>query len=650
MLKFLRVYNKWILVVFGSFLMIAFLAPQGLQQLGGTPGSQTAFTVNGRKVSMLDEQRAASELRVLNNLGLMQGVAVFLGQQPTEPVNTLQWILLTGEAKDAGLIGGPEDGRAFLADFVERQLLQQMRAAPSPEQLQQTIQGVTDRGRSDTRMTSDEFHQALANLRGIERLVNLANGFVRVSEPRAISLATAAGHSVWIDAVAIPADRAIAAPPAPAEADIAKFYDEFKGVDQGKGTYGIGYTLPPRVKLEYLTLSKEAILPLIETDPVKVNQAWRQDRVKYPGEFAAERAKVETDLKQARADEVMSEASRVVQAEVLRGLRALESDGRYKKTPADWASTRPRWGPIAQAVADQVAASTGIKIPLPTVTEINDRWLTAQDLRTLEGIGASSLRLGSINTPFASLALAVRGLGQESTSPVAVQLLVPIAEGYLADAKGNRYYATVTDARKQSSPDSLAEIRETIVKDMQRRAAFDALSARAEEFKSLAASGGLAGVAALFPGPAPAAGQPPEPLKVIEQIEVSRDRVNSVKDFMAAFTLNSDELRKAVLAAAEPLDPTKPVSEQPATVVVVPVPSKLEVIVARLTALSPFTQDDFRQVSPSEFEGLGRRTVSESIGEEAQSPFSMRALLARHAVADADGKKVDLKSEAIQTP
>jgi hypothetical protein len=71
MLKFLRQYNQWILVVGGTLLLITFLMPtaiQGLAQQSAVSGVTWA-TYSGGAVTGADLEQSQQELRVIETMG-----------------------------------------------------------------------------------------------------------------------------------------------------------------------------------------------------------------------------------------------------------------------------------------------------------------------------------------------------------------------------------------------------------------------------------------------------------------------------------------------------------------------------------------------------------------------------------------------------
>ena len=112
MFKFLRKYDKWILAVGGTLLLITFLVPQaiqGLSQYSAQTGATWA-TVGAppAKVTMGEAEVFRRQARLIDRLG-PQNLLNRLGAG-SDPAH---WYLLLREAREAGLVGGPGSGLAF---------------------------------------------------------------------------------------------------------------------------------------------------------------------------------------------------------------------------------------------------------------------------------------------------------------------------------------------------------------------------------------------------------------------------------------------------------------------------------------------------------------------------------------------------------
>ena len=100
MFKFLRKYNKWILAVGGTLLMIVFLIPQAISSLSqrAAVGSAVWATIGEDKEEISGEERRQTE-RELVVLEQLQGLGIpMIAKEPAH------WYLLVREAEDAGVV------------------------------------------------------------------------------------------------------------------------------------------------------------------------------------------------------------------------------------------------------------------------------------------------------------------------------------------------------------------------------------------------------------------------------------------------------------------------------------------------------------------------------------------------------------------
>ena len=113
MLKWLRKYNTVILVIGGVLLMVAWLLPQTIQQLGRTPLGAAPMKMAGRRVSFDAYDQARREWIAVNSLLPMYA------QRMSALENSDHWILALHEAQKGGYLGGKEDGLEFLSKAAE---------------------------------------------------------------------------------------------------------------------------------------------------------------------------------------------------------------------------------------------------------------------------------------------------------------------------------------------------------------------------------------------------------------------------------------------------------------------------------------------------------------------------------------------------
>jgi hypothetical protein len=629
MLKSLRKYKQWILVFGGSLLMIAFLIPDAVHQLQGDPMDRVVGTLGGQKVRFRELNTSEREYQALKTLApvLVRGI---VDVQDAE-----QWMLLKREAEQAGLIGGPEDGRQWIPelarDLFRMEIINRYgdQAAmilnnpqilgPAMEQAQQELESRRVAAARQVQMTEPQIDQALANARGIMRLVDSYRRAARFSDGAVITGARELLDEATVDVLVIPASRAMTPGDASKPEQIQAQFDSFRSIRPGTGLNGFGYLQPPRIKLEWLTLDRKAMSEVVQLSPIDVRKRFEQNRATYKGEFAAERVQVEKDLRDEKVREMLSSADRVIQNEVRRATRKLEADGTYKKLPADWATLRPSLEVLAQAVVDGVKASSGQTIPLPTVTIKNAGWLTLDDVRKLPGVGTATIRFGSRSLELADVLLKAR----EITGPneFAVQAGVPLIETTVIDQDENRYYVTVLEARPEEPPASLDEVKDKVAADVATSSAFGRLLNETAPQRALAAASGLDSVAQLYNAQDATA----EPLKVRTGVSVSRQRPLPTE-------LDAPEFRDAVVNAIAQLDPLKPAKEQDAVTrtLVVGMPGKLSVAIATITEVRPMTSESYRVGLENKVFQLQSREFGQALDKAGtREPFSYDALKTR---------------------
>ena len=101
MFKFLRKYNKWILAVGGTLLLIVFLIPQaisGLSQRAAVRSASRAVIGGDEEVPMKEWQQVQEQTQFLVRLGA--------GVPSVGRIETPEhWYLLVREADDVGVVG-----------------------------------------------------------------------------------------------------------------------------------------------------------------------------------------------------------------------------------------------------------------------------------------------------------------------------------------------------------------------------------------------------------------------------------------------------------------------------------------------------------------------------------------------------------------
>ncbi len=642
MLKWLRKYNTYILVVGGCLLMVAFLLQGVLNDLAkhGMFGG-SAFKIGSRKVGVEEYQKAGLEYAaigmVLDSTGFFggrAGVAAIGGGEDAK-----HWYLLTHQAAEAGLVGGVKDGSEYLdelATAIAAQVASRQRMGGDIEIYRSIIKAGMDKGfepaAGQAHMTKDDLYRAFAKLRGAVRLQNLLTNSTRYGLRRLATESRATADMVTADYVLIPAEREIAGIPEPTEEQIKAHYEKFKSTPKGGGDFGIGYTLPPRIKLEWLELNYQAISDALSIDPVEVEKRfvtkYADGKVPDGKTPEGERTVIENEVRRELAAKAMKFAEQVVRNEIDKPLRKIDRDGDFYKLPADWNTRRPDFAAIRELVAKRLNEQFKITVPAPKVVVRASNWIEQAEAGMLEGISSSYIRRPAGARTASNVLFAVRELGENSE--FTYQTGVPFPETLDGNA-GNKYFFTILDARKESPPDSMDDIRPTIVANIKRLAAYDKLKAMETSLRAAAVSGGLEAVAK-----APEGSQ--LPLLPIQQFSTSKTQTISAEANNGR-ALDTQAFRDAVIAQTGNLDPLSDISkiDAAARTFSAPVDKALGLCIFKVKELSPLTAERFRQ---SQRYLVDQANRDELKLDQDTFPFSFDAMKARLKVTDSEGGEI----------
>lgn len=632
MLKFLRKYRKILLGGFVVILMVAFVAPQLLQQLGPSPEDRKIGTLDGRTVTSGELTRAAAEISALSSLNpyLPQMIGIEQGHLGEH------WLLLKHEAERAGLVGEAGDGREWIpeiatqtvrlelvsqfggfAQYLLQQPEYQQRMMVIAQQMSESAPSVAARAG----LTEDQLLKALSTARGVIRLKEAYFLAARPSPAQMAMVGRRLGDRATVNYLFVPGSTLASEVPDPSEDELRAHFERFADVEPGTGEFGIGYKRPARVKVEWLAVEKAAIANAIPVDRVELRKMYESNRATYTGEYEAERERVRTDYLETRTADIMTEIGRVVRAEVLKATRRLENDGGFKVLPPDWESTRPTLDAIARTVVDTIRQTKGVEIPLPRVEVRDTAWLDAEGVQALPGIGGAVVRVGNNQLPFARYAFEARELG--GNPALTLQAGLTEIDTQTTDQAGNQYYFTIREARPPARPDSMQEVP-TLVADYKAVKGYEKLLAELPVYEQLARTDSLEAVGAMI------AGDGGVPLLPQVGVPLSRSAVQGIDP-----TVNTEPFRNAVMDAALKLNPDATPEElaaAPESTVSVAMPEKLGVAIAKIKAVEPFTLEQFRRVASQLALEASAMEAAELIEQLASSdPFKYDTMARRHA-------------------
>lgn len=659
MLKFIRKYQLIILVVGGSLLMVVFLLQPVLTRLSPSPLKAKVAKLNdGTVFTRADIQRADASLTLLgrsNPRALQPRSVGGLGLEgmgsDDKTKAALHWLLLADHARTYGLVGEAGDGASWIPEIAEIEAFIQVRTEAQQGMLQTAqeqeqrlldlkgqiisiINRNANNAAAEMRGTMDDVYRALAEARGMYRLMSGLDTLPAFSDVSAIAAAESLFDAVAVNAVLIDSSTIASAIEDPTDAELQNFFDEYKAVNAQDNEFGIGYVQPTRIKLGWLTLNKDAFMNAVQVDLVDLNKMWRQNRETYTGDFASERFTLEKKYREDKATDMMVEADRIIRAQVLAKINSFpKRDGRVA-LPEDWSSNYPKLEDMAQAVTERISEQFKVSLPNPEVVLIGDRWLNQNDLATQPGIGLAIYRIGSRQIPVYALPQFFQpdvptDLGLD------VQPLLPIVDHAATDQAENRYYATVLDVREAGPSDTIADAgRDRVLRDYKSLKGYELLLARAPSLVELARnSDDLAAAIDEIMAMVNNSTDVARP-SVLRQILVRKETIDRGR--VASFVdprLNSELFRDAVINASSDLDPlTDPETlKQNPIVVSQALPKNRALALALVLAPRPLTAEEFMARANQAIQQTAREELS-TAGYYENNPFSFEALSKRYGL------------------
>ena len=397
MLKFLRKYNKVLFGFFSVLLMVTWLVPSAIQEFSKNSAASNAVwaTVgNGEKITLTEQQKLTRQVKMIDVLQVPFSKELGINGNPG------QWYLLVREAKQAGLVGGPSEGKELLSKIAGDQ------AKPGEAMSQQSailLGELCRAGGSQPPMV----YETLAELSGVARMLSLTGSAPRLSEARLKSDAQNALTGLSADVVVISADMPLPAnDPQPTPEQVEKLVKENADKEPGKGSHGMGYRQSEKVQLEWFVIPAQQVRDQMANDPRLSSVELRKAFLRNPTSFGAKIGEVDPNfddfkdqvrtklLNQITASR-MDEMVKFIADQAQLSTRALPKDGIYAKLPTDWQNL-PGLPALAADMAKQFGvAAPKVEIVGPTVVS---------SLNSVDGLGtATSDRFGTQPTPLAQL-------------------------------------------------------------------------------------------------------------------------------------------------------------------------------------------------------------------------------------------------------
>ncbi|MHC5022707.1 MAG: hypothetical protein ACYTGG_02180 [Planctomycetota bacterium] len=603
MLKFLRRYNKWILAVFGTLLMIVFLIPQALNTLAQRAGARAAARATiagGQEVSPLEWEQAQSELLALDRTGIRQQVFPFV-EDPEH------WFLLSLEARGAGLVG----------------------ANPFRALTEQDLAALAGASGADARFLG----QTTATRDGVLRLIGLYRNAAQPSDRRLREFSRRLLHSVKAEVVVLEADADDAASE-PSEQEIRDQFQAHRDVMAGEGEMGFGYRLPDRFKLEWITIEADGIRQVIEgsdeMDRIALYKHWKRNegRDGLPAFVEGEAVPdvVRQNLLDRLTEDMLDDIAKYAYDQLRARRRGLPEREGFLVLPDDW----KQQSLALPALAESIRAR--FEIELPAYESVGDRWLDMADLADLGEIGrASTDKFDATPQGLGQLVAAAKEFDGDGSVPVQQGVATPPLRTSINGQDGSLYIARITETDPSRPPDSADEVRADVVRDLKR---LDAYRQLADSLSTLEAEARDKGMLEMALDRGTSLRMAPEITMCSRQLlELLVQRQLPPQALATSLpVIGADEPTvQAIVDRALQLPMTSDLSEVPETerTFALPVEDKLSVIVVRLLEQNPLTQELYRVLaSNNALQAL--LLESEIDTAAAEEAFSFETMAARH--------------------
>jgi hypothetical protein len=493
MMKFFRKHNKKLLAIFMSLLMLVFLGGSALDNLLRPSGDRVVAHSAVGDIGYLDQRAAEGTTTILSTLNLNW-------QRPfgmTEPLEHIDWVILTREAKRLGMASSPATVRStFSGDFDVNELSRALKVKP------------------------EHIWQALAEYTSVQQTALAVGGATAPSEAEVLTSAKKALAKVKIQTALIHATAFVDETAEFSGAQINAQFSAHREKEPGGGL-AFGYYVPPAIKVQYIRIDRNAIADRVrvsadtldkraktffeerlEHDPAFKRPAEKALTAAGPtGEGAFEGPPQDQYLTWAEAKEFALGVVRKQQADEAAARIATwlieyagepwvgQESGKegYKKVPAHAATPEYYEGievPVAIAYPEAVtvgvtaffSADKADEVPLLGKAQFRADAGTRQSLNTL------AFRTQSIVPTIPN---------DRTVNPSDFLATFQTCRYPLTDADGHVYVFRVIDGRLGHIAESVDEVRDRVIADLRLQGAYERALARAESLRSCASSTGL---------------------------------------------------------------------------------------------------------------------------------------------------------------
>ena len=575
MFKFLRKYSVWILGFGGSLLLIAFLAPNVIQQLAqraGYAGTKQATVGDGESVGYDQWQKNVTESQIIDRLGVtLPGIGAI--ESPSH------WFLLSREADSAGL-------------------------TPALNAVTVDAATVTNIARN-TGVRPQTVLETLAHLEGVQRLIQTYQGVGRFSDRRIHNAADTYLSSVAVETVVIPAAESNAAV---SKGALLAQFEAWKDVSKGEGDQGFGYKLPDRFKIEWLHIPADSIRQAAKVgddfSSREQRKFWRRNEndPRFPSvEGATEIPEVVSEaFLDTLSERTRAELSRTMSEQLRLPRRGFDEQDGFVILPENWTEQQLN----LEELASTIQGTFGID--LPAYGSVGE-WTSTADAANTPVLGdITATNLGDTPVTFSTLIAAAKEFGGNGIYRVQQNVAAPIVE----TANGELFVFRITDTDPSRTPANLDEVKTEVQADTSRLQQWSALQEKLETIQSDARTNGMLQVAmdngssvsrpqsvSLVDAGIPAILDAATRQSLLSQTILNRlsagDSIEEMVSSIQSLEQSDAEVVKAILAHTENMPKGTPIGDLSVEerIFVVPSNENMALVVVRLTGTTPASME-----------------------------------------------------------
>jgi len=539
MLKFMRKYNKKLLAVATVFLTVAFFWSPN--KSGRTPHDIVIGKIGDEKITYAEVQGARNDWNLLKQ-------NIFIPQQgQTGRTEYIPLAALLGLGDDRTLQTIDSHESMFLLLLKEAQLMGVAIPQRDVDAVCQQVNVRLEDGRivlaSMDNLGEERFlsvQQAVREFLMAAAARDRAASVVKVSQPMIDNRLATQLQQIKVQLIEVDAKDYMDKVPAPTAEQMQKQFDTYADVLAPDATTvaatsdpaGFGYKLPDRVKLQYISISRDqakAAVKASKTDydwEVEAQGYYAKNRKLFPVTQPTSKpadpltldanarsstpttnptTRPYTEVREAVLNALIEPAVDKLVAQVATKITAtMASDyGTYRLAHGAAAAgaspaTAPSAAPASSSAApfdsfeylQKLAADIQKEFKvLPTVASLGESFLTRQQLEKLPGIGESYIEFQRNFLPFADYAL-VFAAPLHPNQRDALHLF-ELSRPLLGMDRGTIYFFRLTAVDPAHRPGSQSEVAEQVAKDVKLTEAMKLAHAAAEEAMKAAQSSGM---------------------------------------------------------------------------------------------------------------------------------------------------------------